>query len=96
MLNIENENFPLVFGILALTFLFMSYELGIRLVTLVKRDDSDFKFSHFRINIFKIANEYRKIKKRKNEGKVRVFYAFFITFYFFILFLILAIISFFL
>jgi hypothetical protein len=93
MLNLENENFPLTFGILALTFLFMNYELGIRMVNFVKKTDPDFKFSFFRINIFKIAKKYKEIKKQQRSSKGKGYYAFYITFFLFILFFFLAIFS---
>lgn len=86
MLNLENENFPLAFGILALTFLFMSYESGIRMVTFVKKTDPDFKFSFLRINIFKIAKKYKEIKKQQGNSKGREYYAFYTTFFIFIFF----------
>lgn len=93
MLNLENENFFLAFGILALTFLFISYESGIRMVTSVKRGDPDFKFSFFRINIFKIAKVYKRIKKLEGNSKGREYYAFYTSFLIFIIFFFLAILS---
>jgi hypothetical protein len=93
MLHLENENFPLAFGILALTFLFISYESGIRMATFVKKNDPDFKFSFLRINIFKIAKKYKEIKKQQRSSKGKGYYAFYTTFFFFIIFFSLAIFS---
>ncbi len=93
MPNFENENFPIIFAILALAFLYINYETGIKIIDYIKIYDEKFNPHFFQINIFKITKRYKyyKLKEEKRSGKE--YYTFLGTFYLFVLFAFLFVIS---
>lgn len=93
MPHLANENFPLVFGILTLAFLFINYETSIKIIDYLKIHGEKYSPTFFRINIFKILNKYRQYKLLENKRMGKEFYTFLITFFLFATFAFLCIIS---
>ena len=93
MPNMGNENFPLIFGILALSFLYINYELSIKIIDYLKARGEKFNPSFMRINIFKNAQLYKQFKLQENGHIGKEYYAFIITFALFVLFVFLCAIS---
>ena len=93
ILNFENEYFAIVFGILALSFLFVNYETSIKIIDYLKLHDEKYNPNFLRINIFKITKKYKyyKLKEEKRIGKE--YYVFFGTFFMFVMFAFLSVIS---
>lgn len=90
----ENELFPLVFGILALSFVFINYESSIRIITFLKEKGVKFNSAFMHINIFKNAHNFKQLKIEEKGRAGREYFAFYITFIIFTLFAGLTIISF--
>lgn len=95
MPNFENECFPLVFVIFALAFLFINYETSIKIIDYLKSKGEKYSPFFFRINIFRIAKKYKYYKLKEDKRTGKEYYAFFGTFFLFVVFVILFIISFF-
>jgi len=95
MPNLENENFPIVFAILALAFLFVNYESSIKIIDYLKLHGEKYSPNFFRINIFKITKKYKHYKLKEDRRTGKEYYAFFITFFMFVLFACLCVFSFF-
>ena len=93
MPNFENENFPIVFAILAAAFLFINYESSIKIIDYLKLHGEKYSPNFFRINIFKITKKYKNYKLKEDKRAGKEFYAFFITFLMFVLFAFLCVIS---
>ena len=93
MPSFENEIFPLVFGILAIAFLFVNYESSIKIIDYLKVHGEKFNPALIRINIFKITKKYKQYKLQENKCAGKEYYTFLITFFLFVLFVLLTVIS---
>ena len=93
MPNFENENFTLVFGILALAFLFINYESSIKIIDYLKIHGEKHSPNFFRINIFKITKKYKHYKLKEDKRTGKEYYAFFGTFFLFVMFAFLCVTS---
>ena len=93
MPNFENENFTIVFAILAAAFLFINYESSIKIIDYLNVHGEKCSPKFFQINIFKIAKRFKQYKLQEDKRTGKEYYAFFGTFFMFVLFAVLSVIS---